>query len=131
MESWLVDCGLRPRLVFGYADSAYAVQASRFFRRQGWEVHLANSAAQAHDLIDKLQPQVVIFDAHMPDESGWLACAKTMLDDSDRRVFLLTDESSRRAQAFGDFVGAVKLVRPNQGITSLAEEILGSLAEAV
>lgn len=131
MDGWLIEEGFRPRLVFGYADSAFAVQTSRFFRRLGWEVHLANSAAQAHNLIQRLEPQVAIFDVEMPDETGWLACAKTLLANPDRRVFLVTDDVSKRTWAFADYIGAGKLIRRDQGIQSLAAEILGPLAEAV
>src|SRR4051794_36111874 len=86
------ESSYRPLLIVGYADSAHAVQCGRFFRRIGWEVRLVASAAEARRLVLTCHPHAVVLDTELPDESGWLLCAKLTHEDPDRRVFLLAPD---------------------------------------
>src|SRR4051812_47272387 len=96
---------LRPRMLLAYSETAHASRCVRFFRRQGWEVHMVPFGAEAQRLADVLEPQVVVLDLNLPDESGWLSCAKILLGRPDQRVILLSgavSESFRdRAASLG------------------------------
>ncbi|MFP8968164.1 sigma-54-dependent transcriptional regulator [Pokkaliibacter sp. CJK22405] len=50
-------------------ESLLGAELKRHFQRQGWEVSLANSLAQAHDLLlgHELDPLVVLSDMSLPD----------------------------------------------------------------
>ncbi len=115
----------RPRMVLAYADSQHAVLSARHFRRLGWEVHLANSGPDARRLAHALSPEVVVMDTQLPDESGWLTCAKMMLTTGIPKVVLvsgnITDEEERMAET----VGATALVGRDFGVSALVDEVMG------
>ncbi len=71
-----MDAVYRPLLVLAYADSAHAAQCGRHFRRLGWEVRLVTTGAEARRLCSMCTPGAVILDIDLPDESGWLTCAR-------------------------------------------------------
>lgn len=124
----------RPSLLLVYSDSAHAAQTARYFRRHGWEVHLAASGAESYRLVQQLKPRVTVVDTELPDESGWLACAKITLQHPDHEVVLLTSERSEECQARLANVGARALVARSEGVAALASHILGNhehLAQAV
>src|SRR5947208_16969039 len=95
----------RPRLLLAYSDSAHASRCVRYFRRLGWEVHMSASGNEAQRLACELAPSVVVLDADLPDESGWLSSAKITLAHPEEKVILLTsdlqDETRRRADTVG------------------------------
>lgn len=95
----------RPCLVLGYTRSDFASRWGRFFRRQGWEVHLAADAAEARRLSNVLTPTAVVLDVEMPDESGWLASAKLTFEHPDAKVVLVGSRSPKRNTDISD-VGA-------------------------
>lgn len=122
----------RPRLLLGYADSGHAARVGRHFRRLGWEVRLAATAAEAYRLAMEFAPRVILLDTELPDESGWLTCAKITLEHPEQRVLLLTPELNAADKQRLASVGAEDLVSRQDSIEHLAEAILGErLAEAV
>jgi DNA-binding response OmpR family regulator len=120
----------QPRLVLAYADSAHAALSCRYFRRQGWEVHLANSGCEARRLARALAPRVVVLDTDLRDESGWLTCAKLVAESPDQKVVLVTPTLESDSVAFADFVGAAALVLRSAGAVALVDEVLGSALPA-
>src|SRR5438105_1315286 len=100
----------RPRLVLADNHSAQAALTCRQFRRLGWEVHLASSGPEARRLARLLEPQAVILDIALRDESGWLTCAKLTQENPDLKVVLLADRVTETLGRFGQFVGAAALV---------------------
>jgi two-component system, OmpR family, response regulator len=121
----------RPRLLLAYADAAYASECGRYFRRLGWEVQMAASGADARILAAEFQPDVVVLDAELIDESGWLTSAKISTDNPELRIILVTAgevNSSRLAM-----VGAEHAVPRDAGAEGLAHIVLGSptLSQAV
>src|SRR5437588_587616 len=93
----------RPLLILAYADSAHAALCGRYFRRHGWEVRLAPSAAEARRLLAASAPRAIVLATDLPDESGWLTCAKITQEDAARKVILLSpgralDQQDRLAQ---------------------------------
>jgi CheY-like chemotaxis protein len=114
-----------PRLVLAYADSAHAALSCRFFRRQGWEVHLANSGSEARRLADALAPDVVVLDTDLREESGWLTCAKLNGGNRGPKVVLVSQELDGENLAFADFVGASALVLRSAGPAALVDKVPG------
>jgi DNA-binding response OmpR family regulator len=122
----------RPLLILAYADSAHAAQCGRYFRRLGWEVHLVASAAEARRLSATEAARAVVLDTELPDESGWLTCAKLTQEDPARKVILLApDRLPETGERLAD-VNAVALVTRHEGMEVLAEAVLGrQMAEAI
>src|SRR5205807_8268820 len=87
----------RPLMILAYVDSAHAAKCGRYFRRLGWEVHLVASAAEARRLAATVHPQVTVLDTELPDESGWLTCAKLTHEDPTRKVVLLAPNRTTEA----------------------------------
>jgi len=116
---------LRPRMVLAYADPAYASHCCRQLRRHGWEVHLANNGGDARRLLELIDPDVLVLDTVMYDESGWLACAKVVQEAPDRRVILLAAQVTDELRRFARFVGASALLDRNAGAAALVEEVVG------
>jgi len=112
----------RPRLLLAYASSAHAALTSRQFRRQGWEVHLVHSGVEARRIAHLLRPQLVLLDIDLPDESGWLSCAKLQRDFADLRVYIVGDEQRADSAAFSAFVGAAGFIRRDQSQHLLLNE---------
>jgi len=113
----------RPRLLMAYANSAHAALTSRQFRRQGWEVHLVHSGVEARRIAGLLRPQLVLLDVDLPDESGWLSCAKLLRECADLRVYIVGDEQRADSAAFSAFVGATGFIRRDQSHHLLLDEV--------
>ena len=114
----------RPRMIVAYADSAHAALSARHFRRLGWEVHLASSGPDARQLAHVLSPQVVVLDTQLPDESGWLTCAKLILANGAQRVVLVSAEVTSEEARMAKAVGAAALVRRDHGVPMLVERVM-------
>jgi DNA-binding response OmpR family regulator len=123
--------GRRPLLVLAYADSFYAAQACRHFRRLGWEVHLAHTGTEARRLARRLSPAVVVLDSELSDESGWLTCDKLRRDVPGQGVVLVSPDPTDEARELAVFVGASALVCRGGGVHALADELLGAALPAV
>jgi ActR/RegA family two-component response regulator len=125
------ETSLRPRLLLAYADSAYASRIVRSFRRLGWEVHMAATAAEARRLIDVYAPNAVLLEIDLPDESGWSASARIAAAHPDQRVILL-GERPEQASARLAAAGAAALVSRADGMEGLVRAVYGqTLAKAV
>ena len=114
----------RPRMVLAYADSAHAAQSARQFRRLGWEVHLASSGPDARQLAQVLSPQLVILDTQLPDESGWLTCAKLMLDNGAQKVILVSADVTEEERRLAETVGAAGVVARGNGVPALVDHVI-------
>src|SRR5260370_1377898 len=126
------EFGFRPLLILAYVDSAHAVQCGRYFRRMGWEVRLVASAAEARRTASICGPRAVVLDTELPDESGWLACAKMTQEDPELRVYVLAPHRGSEASLNVKSVNAAGLVCRRDPIESLVETVVGErLAVAV
>ncbi len=122
----------RPLLILAYADSAHAAGAGADFRRLGWEVQLVATAAEARRLAATRSPDAIVLDTELPDESGWLACAKINQDDPALKVVLLAPERSAAIMFNFTQVDAVALVTRTEPLAMLAESVVGrSFAQAI
>src|SRR6476646_3435582 len=64
----------RPHVVLAHSDAAYAAGVARAFRRHGWVVAPAASGPEARRLASALAADLVVLEADLPAESGWLTC---------------------------------------------------------
>ncbi len=115
----------RPRLLMVYADSVYAVHCSRYFRRHGWDVHLAASGDEACESIGWLAPTAVIVDGELPRDHAWDTCARIMREHPGLRVVVATPDDSV-ADLRNSAVGAAAVVSRRQGVEGLAEQLFGA-----
>ena len=122
----------RPRMLLAYADSAFASQCVRIFRRLGWEVHMAAGAAEVQRLVDQYAPAVVVLDVDLPEESGWLTSAKLTLTHPELRIVLLASDRSATLADRAAVVGAAGTVARADGVQALVQAVYGpNLARAV
>lgn len=122
----------RPRLLLAYADSAYAARIVRSFRRLGWEVHMAATAAEADRLVQVHAPHAVLLDVGLPDENGWNASARITAARPAQHIVLLAADRPADTHDRLSAAGAAALVTRADGMESLVRAVYGStLAKAV
>lgn len=124
--SWNSDFGSRQRLLLAYADPVYASECGRYFRRLGWEVQMVASGTEARQLASEYQPNVVVLDAELLDESGWLTSAKISTENPELGIILVTDQETEYTPHRLHMVGAADSVHRIDGAEALAHAILGS-----
>jgi len=112
-------------LILAHPDTEYETAIARAFRRMGWDVYSAHSGPEARRLARRLDADVVVLDADLPEESGWLTCDKLTREQPLAKVILVSDNLSPRNQELAAFVGASALVSYGDGPAALAEEICG------
>jgi len=111
----------RPHVVIAHSDANYTSGVARTFRRYGWMVARAADGPSARRLAASLSADLVVLQANLPEESGWLTCAKMSLDSARPAIVLVADEADCEG-AFADFAGASRLVTRDQGCEPLLEE---------
>ncbi len=119
---------IRERVVVALNDTVFASWIARHVRRLGWGVHLTQSGSDARRLCQAHSPQVVVLDTQLPDQSGWLTCEKILRDDPTIKVILFASHSEPNENAFADFVGPARLIRQNEGIQAVVDEIVAKRA---
>jgi CheY-like chemotaxis protein len=117
----LAEC--RPCMILAHADNAYLAQALRVFRRRGWDVYAARTGPEARRLARMLQPQLVVLQADLPEESGWLTCEKLIRESPGMPVVLVTADPTPQHADFASFVGAVALADRRDGMAALLPHV--------
>ena len=112
----------RPHVVIAHSDTAYVLGVARAFRRHGWDVALAPVGQEARRLAAQLSARLVVLETSLPDETGWLTCAKLTVRDDAPTVVLVAGEDEDRDEEFAEFAGAERLVTRDEGIEPLLEE---------
>jgi DNA-binding response OmpR family regulator len=120
----------RPCLVLAHADAVYAAGAARAFRRLGWDVYTARTGPEARRLVRLLGAELAVLDADLPDESGWLTCAKLVHEAPLVKVLLVAPNTDRREEERADFVGASALVDRARGLPALVDVVEGATLPA-
>jgi len=111
----------RPCLVIAHSDPAYVVVVARAFRRQGWIPLLAADGPEARRLVANCPGSLVVLEADLPGESGWLTCAKLTMGNPRHRVVLVAANPTERDEDFAEFSGATSMVTLDQGPEPLLE----------
>ncbi len=125
MARFQSEYGTRPRMLLAYADAAYASECGRYFRRLGWEVQMVGTGIDARAFADEYRPDVVVLDAELLYESGWLTSAKISNANPDMHIILVASEWSAPVQQRAQMVGAEQCVSRKDGAEGLALAILG------
>jgi DNA-binding response OmpR family regulator len=112
----------RPCLILAHSDPLYAALIRQIFLRLHWDVYTVASGTEVRELAAELAPSLVVLDAELPEESGWLTCAKLKQEQPDLKVVLLVDQVNLSSHAFGYFAGASALVLRNDGLHALIDE---------
>ncbi len=133
IENYHSDYENRPRMLLAYADAGYASECGRYFRRLGWEVQMVGSGIEARTFADEYRPDVVVLDAELLDESGWLTSAKISNANPETHIILVADDWTPSIQDCARMVGAEECVSRRDGAEGLARSILGTptFSEAV
>jgi DNA-binding response OmpR family regulator len=111
----------RPAIVLAHADPLYASLVRQIFLRLEWDVYLTSSGAGARELAAEMAPALVVLDIDLPDESGWLTCAKLIHEQPNLSVVLVTSRITRSSRAFAEYVGAGAIVGRNDGLRALVD----------
>lgn len=112
-----------PCLILAHANAAYAVLIAHGFRGLGWDVYLARDGPEARRLARIRKPEVVILEAELPAETGWLTCDKLTREQPLARVILVSDNLSPRNQDLATFDGSDALIDCTGGMASLIDEL--------
>jgi DNA-binding response OmpR family regulator len=78
---------------------------ARYLRREGYEVHAAYDGEEAIEVIDKVQPDVIVLDLMLPGIDG-LEVARRVREDADPYIVMLTARSDEVDRIVGLRVGA-------------------------
>src|SRR5262249_12017984 len=119
-----------PSLIVAHSDPAYEAAIARGFRRLGWDVYRVKSGPEVRRLVPMLAADLVILDAELPDESGWLTCDKLTGERERIEVILVTSEPGPLNHAMASFVGAAALIHRSEGPTRVIEEVCGPAVPA-
>jgi DNA-binding response OmpR family regulator len=111
----------RPCVVLAHADASYAAQTARRLRQLGWDVHRAGAGAEVRRLARLLDPQVIVLDIDLLEESGWLTCAKLTGERPGSKVVLVGEPNDRNRE-MAHFVGACALVRRDDGLAAVVAQ---------
>jgi len=118
---------VQPCMVLAHPGPLYAVAVSRAFRRLGWDVYSVQTGAEARRLAHDLHTQLVVLDADLPGESGWLTCAKLTQELPQVKVVLVCTRTTPYDPDFATSVGADALCSLQEGVdllTLMAEDLV-------
>jgi CheY-like chemotaxis protein len=118
----------RPRVVFAHSEARYLARAEEEFGRRGWEVFPAGSGPQVRRLVRRVRPQLVVLEAELPEESGWLTCAKLTREQPKLAVVLVSGLVGSWEESFGRFVGAARVVERRRGLAGVLPAVEGTAA---
>jgi DNA-binding response OmpR family regulator len=119
----------RPCAVLALADDGAAAKTARAFRLLGWDIYTARGGPEARRLARMLEADLALLDVNLPDESGWLTCAK-LRHEQPVSVFIVADATGPRQQALADFVGAAAVIDRHCGPGGLAQQFEAELIPA-
>ena len=122
----------RPRMLLAVANSAYAAECGRYFRRNGWEVHVVVDGAEFQQQVELYCPGVLVLDAALVDDSARLFWDEWLEDQGGLKVVLIVPKQDAKARQLQEILHASAMVAENDPVEKLAEAILGHrLAQAV
>ena len=92
-------------------DSDIREFVSDVLEAAGCEVHHATDGEQALIHASKFRPDIVYLDIKIPEQFGWLVCAKLKLVEPSPTVILMTGLDCDELDDFSKFVKANNVLR--------------------
>jgi two-component system, OmpR family, response regulator RegX3 len=105
----------RPRILFVEDERSISEPFSKALAREGFEPHVAGTAARALELADSLDPDLILLDLHLPDGDGRDLC-RTIRARSGVPIIILTARGTETDRIVGLELGADDyVVKPFSG----------------
>lgn len=114
------------RVIVACRGAVFGERIARDLPRWSWQVEQTHSGPQARRLAHWLCADVVILEAELPEESGWLTCAKLTRELPLVKVILLGEDATAENQRFASFVGAAAFLGRRESFTALYAEVTGT-----
>jgi DNA-binding NarL/FixJ family response regulator len=112
-----------PCLVLALHNPVASALASQDLRSQGWNVVTTSSGQELRCLADHFHAELVILDTELAGDSGWLTCAKLLLERPGTRVILVANHQGDFNPEFARFVGAAGIVSEIHHLYALVQEL--------
>jgi DNA-binding response OmpR family regulator len=110
----------RPRILFVEDELSISEPFSKALAREGFEPHVAGTAARALELADSLEPDLILLDLHLPDGDGRDVC-RTIRARSGVPIIILTARGTETDRIVGLELGADDyVVKPFSGAEVIA-----------
>ena len=110
----------RPRILFVEDERSISEPFSKALAREGFEPHVAGTAARALELAESLEPDLILLDLHLPDGDGRDVC-RTIRARSGVPIIILTARGTETDRIVGLELGADDyVVKPFSGAELIA-----------
>ncbi|MEO8689430.1 MAG: response regulator transcription factor [Solirubrobacteraceae bacterium] len=110
----------RPRILFVEDERSISEPFSKALAREGFEAHVAATAALALALADSLDPDLILLDLHLPDGDGRDVC-RAIRARSGVPIIILTARGTETDRIVGLELGADDyVVKPFSGAEVIA-----------
>ena len=110
----------RPRILFVEDERSISDPFSKALAREGFEPHVAGTAARALELAESLEPDLILLDLHLPDGDGRDVC-RTIRARSGVPIIILTARGTETDRIVGLELGADDyVVKPFSGAEVIA-----------
>jgi two-component system response regulator RegX3 len=105
----------RPRILFVEDERSISEPFSHALEREGFEAVVAQTASEALQLADRIDPDLVLLDLMLPDGDGRAVC-RELRRRSDRPIIMLTARGTETDRIVGLELGADDyVVKPFSG----------------
>jgi DNA-binding response OmpR family regulator len=111
----------RPCLILAHGDVTYVAETCMRFRRQGWDVYQVQDGPEARRLARMLEPDLIVLEADLQGETGWLTCAKITRERPGCKVVLVSEDTGPSNRRMAGFSGAAALVGRQDSLLALVE----------
>jgi two-component system response regulator RegX3 len=110
----------RPKVLFVEDESSISGPFSKALAREGFEPHVAATAARALELAEQIEPDIVLLDLTLPDGDGRDVC-RALRRRSDVPILMLTARGTETDRIVGLELGADDyVVKPFSGAEVIA-----------
>jgi two-component system response regulator RegX3 len=110
----------RPRILFVEDERSISEPFSKALAREGFEPHVAGTAARALELAGSLEPDLILLDLHLPDGDGRDVC-RAIRARSGVPIIILTARGTETDRIVGLELGADDyVVKPFSGAEVIA-----------
>jgi two-component system, OmpR family, response regulator len=99
-----------PRALIVDSDPAAATAIAAQLQARGWEVRCAAAGDAGLAVARAFHPDLIFLDATIPQQSGWLVCAKLKLFGPGPSVVLMTGRVTEQLSSFAAVVGADRVL---------------------